>query len=234
MTTKEEAKENLKKSIDSLNIHQSNITDIELEKEVIYWCCYEIIKKRKKKTSGLTDDLQIFNSFRDSILDIAPISKVYTEAAMELFPNNYDIASAIIATEAVKNNIFEDNMWDILKDYFLKNHGFDIDYSLFEEGGVRKFNMKSLRQIENTNRTINNIIDITICFIDDERIFITVGEEIKEMAVLIKNEEDWYNLTYKHESEVYKFIIRYNESFNPSSFVVINQKNNRMVEYFEK
>ena len=54
------------------------------------------------------------------------------------------------------------------------------------------------------------------------------------MAVLIKNEEDWYNLTYKHESEVYKFIIRYNESFNPSSFVVINQKNNRMVEYFEK
>lgn len=234
MTTKEEAKENLKKSIDSLYIHQSNITDRELEKEVIYWCCYEIIKKRKKKTSVLTDDLQIFNSFRDSILDIAPISKVYTEAAMELFPNNYDFASAIMATEAIKNNIFEDNMWDILKDYFLKKHGFDIDYSLFEEGGVRKFNMRSLRQIENTNRTINNIIDITICFIDEERIFITVCEEIKEMAVLIRNEEDWYNLEYKHESEVYKFIIRYNESFNPSSFVVINQKNNRIVEYFEK
>jgi len=233
MTSKTEAKEKLRKSLNNLYNRQGVINARELEKEVIYMCCYEVIKIRKKKTSVDSDLLLVSRSFNDSLLDIVPISIAYSEAAVELFPNVYNPTNVIIVTEAIKNNIFEDNMWNILKDCYLEKHGYDIDYALFEEGGVPKFKMKSLRQIDNINRTLNENIDITISFIGEDRIFVTVGEEFKELAVNISM-EDMSNLEYKNINERYKFIIRYDESFNPSSFVVINQQDNRMIEYYYK
>jgi len=232
MITKEEARENLNKSLKNLYSRQGNITARELEKEVIYMCCYEIIKKRKKKTSVITDMSLMEKSFNDSLLDIVPVSNVYAEAATELFPKDYDHTNIIIVTEAVKNNIFEDNMWDILRDYYLVKHGYDIDYALFEDGGVPVFKMRSLKQIENINRILYDRIDITISFIDEKRIFVTIDNKINEVATNIRDRGDWYNIEYENEN--YKYIIRYDESFNPSSFVAIKSQDHHRVEYFEK
>lgn len=232
--TKDEAKTILTESVNNIFKRQGNMTTQELEKEVIYQGCYEILKNRKKKTASSGGDLMsMFGAFSDSAQDIVPVSKAFSEAAMELFPDNYDYSHAIIATEGIKNNIFEDNMWVVLREYFLDKHGRDIDDNLVAEGGGPTFVLNSKRQVENDSTSINDSVEVKIVFVGTHKIIVTVSTDINNVTGTLTSEDDMYNLDYSTDNGDYNFIIRYDKSFHPASFVVINQRDGRTVEYFE-
>lgn len=231
--TKEQAKKILSESVNNIINRQGNMTTRELEKEVIYQGCYEILKNRKKKTASSSGEIMnMFGAFSDSMLEIVPVSKAFSEAAMELSPNNYDYSHAIIATEGIKNNIFEDNMWDILKEYFLDKHGHNIDDILVTEGGAPTFILNSIRQVENESKTTNDSVAVKIVFVGTDKIIVTLGSDINNITGILTSEDDMYNLEYVTDNDEYKFIIRYDKSFHPVSFVVINQRKDITVEYF--
>jgi len=231
--TKEQAKKILSESVNNILNQQSQMTTRELEKEVIYQGCYEILKNRKKKTASGGDLMSMFGAFSKSTQDIIPVSKAFSEAAMELFPKNFDHSHAIIATEGIKNNIFEDNMWDVLREYFLDKHGQDIEDNLVVEGGGPTFILNSRRQVENENTQTNENVEVKIVFVGTHKIIVTVGINIKNITGTLTNEDDMYNLEYVTDNDEFIFIIRYNKSFQPRSFVVINKKNDIQVEYFD-
>jgi hypothetical protein len=166
------------------------------------------------------------------MLEIVPLTKAFTDAAIALYPKHYDISNAIIAIEAVKNNVFEDKMWETLKDYFIHKHELDIDENLVDEGAEIIFNMISTKQITNGKQITNEIIKLKIIFVGTTNIIATVGSIIVNMKAKLNGEDDMYNLEYNSNSQEFTFIIRYDRSFNPNSFVLKNNSNGEEIEYF--
>ena len=124
---KEKALSILKESLIDFSEKQKKLTISDLQNEVINLICLEILKKQKRKS---TDWEKMLTANSESMLDIVPFSKVFTEAAQELFPNEYDVSKVIFAVEAVKTNTFLDNSWELLREYFIEKHERDINDDL--------------------------------------------------------------------------------------------------------
>jgi hypothetical protein len=229
---KEEAKIILKKSINNLFKRQEVVRKQELEKDVIFLITYEILKQRKKDIANSKNMMDIVGGFSNSMNEIIPVSAAFTEAAKEFYPKQYDVLPAMAAME-IQNIIFEDNAWDVLREYFLSKHGYDIDENLIEEGGFHKFSMISKRQIVNNSRIMNENIEVKIAFIETYKIIVTVGAIINKISGNLLSEDDFYNLEYDNNQSDYKFIIHYDNSFRISSFDTINKVDNKKIEYFE-
>lgn len=129
MIDKTTAKNILHDSIESFVDQNGVINAANLEAEVINNTCLYILGNQRKK--GLQQ-----NSIQDMFLSIlkdaqennsVEVTRVFTEAALEVFHKHYTAAMAINATLAVQQNIGWDGMWEFLKKYYIKNHKIDID-----------------------------------------------------------------------------------------------------------
>ncbi len=105
------------------------ITKANLEAEVINNICLYILKSQREKALGQTTIHDMFisilkNAQENSSVDI---TKVFTDAARELFHNHYTVKEAINATFGVQENLAWEGMWDFLKKYFIEKHGLNIE-----------------------------------------------------------------------------------------------------------
>jgi hypothetical protein len=92
--------------------------------------------------------------------------------------------------------------------------------------------MISTKQITNGKQITNEIIKLKIIFVGTTNIIATVGSIIVNMKAKLNGEDDMYNLEYNSNSQEFTFIIRYDRSFNPNSFVLKNNSNGEEIEYF--
>ncbi len=124
---KNQVKQQLTRSINRLREKKGTISLSDIEAEVINNACLyylENINKNNKKNTGLLDYL--FGK-KHKTQDANSVANMFTEAAMELFPNQYSKEQQLIANFGIINNVEWSGMWDFLRDYFQNNHGVAID-----------------------------------------------------------------------------------------------------------
>ena len=86
---KETAKQILLKSITNLNNRRGNVNEEALQADVINNACYYYLKNQKEQSSKAKSIEDMFLGILKGTHELMPISKAFTEAAMEMFPNHY-------------------------------------------------------------------------------------------------------------------------------------------------
>ena len=82
---------------------------------------YFLINRRIKASSQTTIS-EMLQSVISDAENTNTIIKVFTNAAKELFFENYDDRDALITLLDVNEQLGEKNVWAYLKDYFMKYH----------------------------------------------------------------------------------------------------------------
>lgn len=124
------AKKLLSESVLDFIKHNNDVlTASDLEAEVINHICLYIMGHQKREMQKESSIENMFVGFLKNYKENKPvdIAKVFTTAAMELFPDYYSPQMAVNAIVGVHDNIAWDGMWDFLKNYFWKNHEMDIE-----------------------------------------------------------------------------------------------------------
>lgn len=126
---KESAKRILLDNVMNLQRRRTEVYTQDLETEVINAACLEILKNRKLQSSSSSslNDSSLRSFTMNSNVDVIRIAQSFTEAALELFPNNYTSREAVVALHGIQINVEWDGMWDSLRDYYQRNHGISID-----------------------------------------------------------------------------------------------------------
>ena len=229
---KETAKQILTNSISNLQKRRGNITVSDLETEVINNACLYILKKQKDKTSQGKTIEEMFLGALESTKNFIPISKDFTEAAMELFPDNYTEKNAIMATMGIQQNIAWEGMWDFLRDYFQKNHGKRIDNT---EVSQSVFNSTKHQRFENENLVSESEVEriINVSYIDNkEEVIVEIAPSLspKKARIISKTAN---KLVYKGFDPDYLFTIEL-DSFDEIENFTLEMPNRKLkIQYFD-
>jgi hypothetical protein len=117
----------LNDSIVDLERRRGEIFIADIEAEVINNTCLAFLKHSKEAAKNSRTLEGMFSEILKTYSDYPNYIKIFTEAAMELFPEHYKENHAIIHSFSIQQNLAWDGMWDYLRDYFKKNHGIEID-----------------------------------------------------------------------------------------------------------
>lgn len=229
---KETAKQILSQSISNLQERRGNVTSADLETEVINNACLCILKNQKAKVGEGKSIEEMLLGVLNATQDFIPITKAFTEGAMELFPQHYREREAAVATMGIHQNVAWEGMWDFLRDYFQKNHGIQIDDVeatplIFYSTKHERYENGNLVTTSEVERTINlNFID------NKEEIIVSVEPTLspKKGYVVSKNE---MQLQYKGYDPDYLFTINLDEFEEVETFILEIPKRNLKIIYIE-
>ncbi|WP_430932188.1 hypothetical protein [Saccharicrinis sp. 156] len=126
MNLNQKASNVLSESFSNLQKRQGNFTTEEIEAEVINQACKYIIENHREDLKSVHDINQI-NSVIMKNMTFQPYALSFINAASKLFPHQYGEAERKAAFNSIYSNISWAEMWDYLRDYFLKKHGTAID-----------------------------------------------------------------------------------------------------------
>lgn len=230
---KEEAKKILSQSVSNLIERREKITSGDLEAEVINNACLAILQNQKNKMQkGKNLEEMILGAIEGSG-DSAKITKSFTDAATELFPNHYGIKEYANASIAVQQNIAWEGMWDFLRDYFQKNHGISIDeietrpLIFYSTEHKRYENNNLVSESPDVERTINlNFIN------GKQEIIVSIEPSLSpKKGFIVSDEED--KLQFKGYDPDYLFTVHFDEFEEVERFILEMPNRNLKIIYFE-
>lgn len=164
--------------------------------------------------------------------DFIPISKAFTDGAMELFPQHYTEREAIVATMGIQQNIAWEGMWDYLRDWFQKNHGIQIDSVettplIFYSTRHKRYENGNLVSESEIERTINlNFVN------NKEEIVVSVEPTLspKKGYVVSKSNTQFQ---YKGYDPDYLFTVNLDSFEEVETFILEMPNRNLKIVYFE-
>lgn len=210
--TQQQAVNTLLKSLQNLQHRKGQLTIDQVEAEVINLSCLEILKSRQH-------------------LRATEITEMFTSAAKQLIPA-YTDQRAMVATFGVMQNIGWDGMWDFLKNYFLSNHGINIDDTAADS--IIFYSARHERY-ENNIMVADTPADRNIdLFFTNEKQVVTVNimpTLSPKKATLIDVRGS--NYIYRGTDPDYKFTVCFDEIGEVTKFIL--EMPNRMlrIEYLE-
>lgn len=114
--------------ISLLKNNVGGITTQQLEREVIFTTCLEVLKA-EKEANGKRNGMNAL--FGYLLYEEVSLSNQYTElfvsAALEIYPDHYGEAEAASAMIGIPSNCAWDGMWDHLRKYYKNDHNRNID-----------------------------------------------------------------------------------------------------------
>lgn len=229
---KERAKAILIQNISNLQKRRNQLFTEDLEAEVINSACLEVLKKRKEQTSQSSNIEGLFAAIITSTEDIVPIAKSFTDAALELFPQNYTHREAIIALQGISNNVMWEGMWDYLRDYYQKNHGWSIDdvqtdNIIFYSSKHERIENGSLTSESQVARTINiNRIE------DTDEIIVSIEPSLSPKKGFLKESEERMQIYNGYDPD-FRFYIYYDEFGEIEKFILERTDRNLQLHYYE-
>ena len=229
---KDKAREILIKHVSNLQSRRNQIFTEDLEAEVINTACLEILKKRKEKTSDSKSIRALFGAILSSTNDLMPIAKSFTDAATELFPQNYSQREAASALLGISNNVMWEGMWDFLRDYYQKNHGWSIDdvqtdTIIFYSTRHQRFENGTLTSQSEVERTINiNKVE------DSKEIIVSIEPSLSPKKGFLK-EASGNKEIYNGYDPDFRFHIYYDEFREIERFILERTDRNLKLHYFE-
>lgn len=229
---KERAREILIRHVSNLQSRRNQLFTEDLEAEVINTACFEILKKRKEKTSDSKSIEALFGAILDSTNDIMPIAKSFTDAAIELFPQNYSHREAANALLGISNNVMWEGMWDFLRDYYNKNHGWSIDdvqtdAIIFYSTRHQRFENGVLTSESEVERTINiNKVK------DSEEIIVSIEPSLSPKKGFLKESSDNKEVYNGYDPD-FRFHIFYDDFGEIEKFILERIDRNLKLQYFE-
>lgn len=228
---KQEAKRILYDSIANLHSRRGKLTQEDIEAEVINNACLAYLKKEKELTNKADIIENLVRGLLNSKLNIMPIAKAFTDAALELLPRYYTVRESAIALLGIQQNVQWEGIWDFLKDYFEANHGIRIDEAetntyMYYSNHHQRFENDIMVSESQIQRTIN------INFIEENEIVVGIAPTLSpKKAYLIYKEEKIKK--YKGYDPDYLFIITFDEFYEISKFILEIPNRNLRIEYFE-
>lgn len=212
--TQEQALRILSASLFNLQERKGKLTLEQVEAEVINLSCLEILKEKNR-----------YNAVE--------ITSLFINAAKGLIPQ-YTDQRAVIAQFGVLQNLQWDGMWEFLKNYFISNHGFNIDGD--EDSAESKifYSTRHIRyemniEVANTpaDRTIDllfteerNVVNVNIQpTLSSKKGFLT--EKLKQKLVYVGSDPD------------YKFTVIFDDIDEVDKFILEMPNRNLRIEYFE-
>ena len=229
---KETAKQILLKSITNLNNRRGSVNGSDLEADVINNACYYYLKNQKEQSSKAKSIEDMFLGILEGTQDLMPITKAFTEAAMEMFPNHYGAPQAINATMGIQQNIAWDGMWAFLVDYFQKNHGIEIDEGNYE---TATFYSTKHKRYENDNLTSESEIERTIRLnfsTDKSELVVSIEPSLSPKKSFLKKEKS-NKFIYHGTDPDYVFNVYFGDFGEVLKFTLKMPNRNLKIVYFE-
>jgi hypothetical protein len=185
--TKEEAKKILTNSISNLHSYRGNLTNQDIDAEVINNVCLIILKKRKQKPSEGENVTELLKTILEQEKNIPVIIKAFTEAAIDLFPDYYGTKNVIAATMGIPNNLAWDGMWNFLADYFRSNHGLEINEK--NNSVTKVFSSIKHRRFENNSLISESEVDriVNIIFDEEDNILVSIAPSLSPKKAFLKS-----------------------------------------------
>ncbi len=202
-----EAKDIIKLSVENLIRRKGQILGEQLEAEIINSACLYILKKYSQNIKQVAQTDLIMNYLQDN-LSFQPIAKCFTQAALQLFPNNYNSDLAEYANITIIQNITWSGMYDFLKKYYNDNHGREID-----DNATNKIIFISSRHTRHENGIISSSIihrRIELTFSNEgKKLFIEIIPTISpKTAYLVYDTTN--KRKYKGDDPDFEFILNIN------------------------
>lgn len=225
------AKSILADSLTNLEKRRGGLTVADLEAEVINNACLYFLKQQKESTSGASSIEEMFMGALNSTQNLLPIAKAFTDAARQLFPDNYTERNSIIAITGIQQNVAWEGMWDFLRDYFEANHGRKIDNvetntSIFYSNRHQRFEHNSMVSESVVERTIN------INFVEENDVIVGIAPSLSpKKAYLVSGNEK--TKQYKGYDPDYLFTINFDEYEEVCKFTLEMPNRGLRIEYFE-
>lgn len=228
---KDRAKKILTKSIANLHKYKGEVTNMDIEAEVINNACLIFLKGQKDSlndTGNLQDQLL---SILDSQTSLMPIATAFTQGAHELFPDSYSTKHAISATMGIQNNVAWEGMWDFLRDYFESNHGIQID-AIPQTTKVLDSNLHKRYEAGSFISESDAIRRVQINFINDEEIMVEIADSLSPKKAYLESESGHVKI-FKGYDPDYLFEVKFDEFEEIQEFVLKLPQRQLKIEYFE-
>ncbi len=228
----ETAKQILIKSVTNLNTRRGSVNGQDLQAEVINNACYYYLKNQKEQSSKARSIEDMFIGILKGTEELLPTTKAFTEAAMELFPNNYGVAEAMNATFGIQQNVAWDGMWEFLIDYFQKNHGIQIDEGNYD---TAIFYSTKHKRFENDELTSESEIERTIRLNfskDKNEIVVSIEPSLSPKKAYIKNIKS-NKYIYEGVDPDYVFNVFFGDFGEVTKFTLKMPNRNLKIVYFE-
>ncbi len=210
----EQALKILSASLINLQKRKGKLTVEQVEAEVINLSCLEILK----------------NEQLDKVDEIV---SSFVKSAKMLVPQ-YDDSKATIVRFGVFQNVQWDGMWEFLKNYFISNHGFNIDGK--EDSAESKifYSTRHIRYEQNiavANTPADRTVDL---FFTEERRIINVNIQPTLSAKKgFLTEKLKGKLVYAGSDPDYRFTVVFDDIDEVDKFILEMPNRNLRIEYFE-
>ncbi len=211
--TNEQALKTLSSSLYNLQKRKGQLTVEQVEAEVINLASLEILKNKR-------------------IWEAVEITQAFVNSAKHLIPQ-YGAREEISALMSVPMNVQWDGIWEFLRNYFMSNHGFDIDgdnsaeTKIFYSTRHKRFEFDKMVNDCEADRTID------ILFSDDRKgILVNIQPTLhaKKGYLTSKSEGLW---VYTGADPDYKFTVVLDEIDEIEKFVLEMPNRSLRLEYFE-
>lgn len=206
----------------------SNISDSEIEADVINVACKYIIENYGKE---IVSNYNI-NSLRPCIeqnMKYMPLATIFTELAKEIYPNNYTDRYAKSAEISIIQNISWGGMWDFLVGYFAKKHNIQIgtsksETSVFYSTKHERFENNKVTSVSQEKRIVQ------LNFINENEVMISIEPSLsaKKAKFIEKNNNKF---KYKGFDEDYLFVITKDKLEEIIEFELIMPNKNLRIVY---
>lgn len=203
----------LHKSLTNLQNRKGQLTKEMVETEVINLSCLEILKNRQNHNAHA-------------------ITEKFIEAAQQIIPQ-YGEREALITRMGVPMNVQWDGMWEFLKNYFMSNHGINIDGDDSTESKI--FYSTRHERYEFNNQVANTPADRTIDLLFTENrkvIIVNIQPTLSaKKGLLVESTGD--KLVYRGSDPDYKFTVLFDQIDEVSKFILEMPNRSLRIEYFE-
>ncbi|RZK13228.1 MAG: hypothetical protein EOO46_00025 [Flavobacterium sp.] len=203
----------LSTSLFNLQKRKGRLTIEQVEAEVINLSCLEILTNKK-------------------VWEATEITEAFSNAAMQLIPQ-YGHKEAMHAMMSVPMNVQWDGMWEFLRNYFLSNHGLDIDGANDAENKI--FYSTRHTRFEHNLLVNDSLADRTIdIFFSDNRkvILVNILPTLHSKKGYLSSKQD-SSYVYKGSDTDYRFTVMMDEIEEIQKFILEMPNRDLRIEYFE-
>ncbi len=212
--TQEQALEILSNSLLNLQERKGKLVMEQVEAEIINLSCLEVLKGSHKN-------------------NVTEITTLFINAAKALIPQ-YNDDRATIAHFGVIQNIQWDGMWEFLKNYFMSNHGINIDGD-DDTSESKIFYSTSHVRYENNVEVANTPADRTIdlFFTEDNKVInVNILPTLSAKKGYLTEEQNG-KLIYIGSDPDYRFTVILDVIGEVEKFILEMPNRNLRIEYFE-
>jgi len=211
--TQEQAAKNLSTSLYNLQQRKGQITVDQVAAEVINLACLEILKNNRH-------------------FDAQDITLKYVNAAKRLVPE-YGELEAMNALMGVPMNVQWDGMWEFLRNYFMSNHGFDIDgdntaeTKIFYSTQHKRYEFDQLVNHSEADRTIDLLLTE-----NREVLLVNIQPTLHAKKGYLTSRLSG-KLVYTGSDPDYRFTVVLDDIDEVSKFILEMPNRSLRLEYFE-